>query len=89
MRKITLLMAAVLTLCLPMNAFALESSPESYNNIKGTLVYTDQSTNRSEQVDCVNAYSMIPGSVRNTFAANGVKIYLVGNSENSVKIVNG
>lgn len=34
MRKITLLMAAVLTLCLPMNAFALESSPESYNNIK-------------------------------------------------------
>ncbi len=89
MRKITLLMAAVLTLSFPMNAFALEHSPESYKNMQGTLLYTDQTTSSSEKADCMNAYNLIPSGLKNVMSQNGVKIYLVGDSENSVKIVNG
>lgn len=89
MRKLALLMATVLTLSLPMTTFALENNEASYKNIKGTLLYTDTATSSSEKKDCVNAYNTIPSGLKNLMSQNGIKIYLVGDSENSVKIVNG
>lgn len=84
-KKLTLtvvMMVSLLVSSMNVLAFNPETDSSKVKNIKGTILYKDSAVSDAELNSIMNFYNMIPSTLRNLLANQGVKMYLVGSESN-------